>query len=295
MVHTIGNNTPILDNRLCAFYRDAMAVVQRAGIDFLGGGAYALGQYTGIERHTKDLDLFVRPRDAGKTLETLAAAGYRTELSFAHWLGKAFGDDGFVDVIFSSGNGIAQVDDAWFVHAVDANVLGMPIRICPVEEMIWSKAFVMERERYDGADIAHLLLFCGHRLDWKRLVRRFGAHGCVLLNHLLLFGYIYPNERAIIPDAVLNELWQDSQNRPVAGPGEERLCRGTLLSREQYLMDVQHWGYRDARLQPTGNLDPEAIERWTAAIWESGNELRGYKDTEKADLQRAQPQACGDR
>jgi hypothetical protein len=24
--------------------------------------------------------------------------------------------------------------------------------------MIWSKAFVMERERYDGADVAHVIL-----------------------------------------------------------------------------------------------------------------------------------------
>ena len=26
--------------------------------------------------------------------------------------------------------------------------------------MIWSKAFIMERERFDGADVAHLLLHC---------------------------------------------------------------------------------------------------------------------------------------
>ena len=28
------------------------------------------------------------------------------------------------------------------------------------EKIILTKAFVMERERYDGADIAHLLLHC---------------------------------------------------------------------------------------------------------------------------------------
>jgi hypothetical protein len=59
-----------------------------------------------------------------------------------------------------------------------------------VEETIWSKAFVMERERYDGADIAHLLRASAERLDWHRLLERFDAHWPVLLSHLILFGFI---------------------------------------------------------------------------------------------------------
>jgi hypothetical protein len=26
-----------------------------------------------------------------------------------------------------------------------------------VEEMVWQKAFIMERERFDGADVVHLI------------------------------------------------------------------------------------------------------------------------------------------
>ena len=33
----------------------------------------------------------------------------------------------------------------------------MPALVVPAEEMIWSKAFIQERERFDGADIHHLL------------------------------------------------------------------------------------------------------------------------------------------
>ncbi len=58
--------------------------------------------------------------------------------------------------------------------------------------MIWSKAFIMERERYDGADIAHLILACGRDLDWRRLLGRFGRRWRVLLSHLVLFGFVYP-------------------------------------------------------------------------------------------------------
>jgi hypothetical protein len=31
--------------------------------------------------------------------------------------------------------------------------------------------------------------------------------------------------------------------------GNKRLCRGTLLWRKQYLVDVQKWGFHDARLE----------------------------------------------
>src|SRR5262249_17967308 len=151
-----------------------LATLQRAGLPFLVGGAYALERYTCIRRNTKDFDIFVRPADSRRVLDVLAAAGYRTEVTFSHWLGKAYCGDDFLDVIFSSGNGLARVDDEWFLYAVGAEVFGLLVKLCPPEEMIWQKAYIVERERYDGADVAHLLRGCGPRLDWPRLLRRFG-------------------------------------------------------------------------------------------------------------------------
>src|SRR5262249_40232743 len=151
-------------------------VLDEARVPFLVGGAYALAHYTGIVRHTKDFDVFVRPEDCRRGLEAFAGEGLRTELTFPHWLGKAFNGEDFVHVIFRSGNGIAKVDDAWFEHAVSATFLGKPVRLCPVEEIIWSKSFVCERERFDGADINHLLRARGRVLDWRRMLDRFGPH-----------------------------------------------------------------------------------------------------------------------
>ena len=138
-------------------------------------------RYTGIARHTKDFDLFVRRGDIERLFREFEAAGYRTELTFPHWLGKVYHEDAFVDLIFSTGNGVGEVDDAWFEHAVTEEVLGMSVAICPAEEIIWSKAYIMERERFDGADVAHLLLARGESLDWPRLLRRFGPHWRLLL------------------------------------------------------------------------------------------------------------------
>jgi Nucleotidyl transferase of unknown function (DUF2204) len=293
-----------LSAEVAAFYRQAMAVLEQAGISFLVGGAYAFARYTGIVRDTKDFDLFILPRDFDAALAALAAAGYLVERNFPHWLGKAHGADGsFVDLIFGSGNGLTAVDEGWFRHARRGEVLGVQVRLCPPEEMLWSKAFIMERERYDGADVAHLLHCCAEELDWQRLLARFGEHWRVLLSHLVLFDYIYPARpappasaasathppgAARVPAAVIATLigrLSREALEPAAGAegtaggtvsggasgaSADLLCRGTILSRAQYLSDIATHGYLDARLPPSGNLSPEQIEQWTAAIDDDG-------------------------
>jgi hypothetical protein len=259
----------ILSPETAAFYRRAVRLLDEAAVPFLVGGAYALAHYTGIIRHTKDFDVFVRPADCCRVLDLFAAAGYRSELTFPHWLGKVHADGDFVDVIFSSGNGVATIDDGWFSHAEAAEVVGVPVRLCPVEETIWSKAFVVERERYDGADVNHLLRARGAALDWPRLLDRFGPNWRVLLSHLVLFGFAYPSERGQVPAWVLRDLLGRLEAEVEAPPSAERVCQGTLLSREQYLADVREGGYRDARLGPDGTMSARDVRRWTDAIDET--------------------------
>ena len=267
-IHIPGDTTA--DPRLYTFYSQALAALRESNVPFLIGGAYALQHYTGATCPTKDLDLFVFPRDRHRALGVLQALGYHTVLTSPHWLGKAFCGEDHLDVIFSSGNGIAEVDNLWFTHAVDGYLYGIPVRLCPPEEMLWSKAYIMERERYDGADMVHLLRACGEYLDWSRVLRRFGPHWRVLLSHLILFGFIYPAEGDRIPYWVMQELIQRLQHDTHSPSGSERLCQGTLLSRAQYLVDIDTWGYHDARRPPTGRMSAEDIARWTAAIHEKG-------------------------
>jgi hypothetical protein len=252
-----------------AFYRRVMHRLEEQAIPFLVGGAYAFERYTGIGRHTKDFDLFVHPRDVERALQLLAADGCQTGLPFPHWLAKAHRGEDVVDLIFSSGNGVALVDDDWFRHSVAETVLDVPVRLIPAEEMIWSKAFVMERERYDGADVAHILRACAETLDWPRLLHRFGDNWRVLLHHLILFGFIYPCERARLPAAAMRELI-GRLDTELTRSAPDRECQGTLISRAQYLVDVEHWGYGDPRLAPQGNMTVEERERWTAGIAADG-------------------------
>src|SRR5258708_9118711 len=112
----------VLEPEAKAFYCTTLRVFKKANLDVLVGGAYAFARYTGIERHTKDLDVFVRERDFERTLAALAAAGYQTEVPFPHWLGKAHCGENFVDVIYSSGNGIPPTADHRSQHSISANV-----------------------------------------------------------------------------------------------------------------------------------------------------------------------------
>lgn len=247
-------------------YRDALEMLNRSGVPYLVGGTYAFQYYAGIYRSTKDVDIFVRPRDVRRVLDALVRCSFKTEIAFQHWLAKAYHGDQFVDVIYNSGNAVAEVDDEWFAHAIDESVLGEPVKLVPAEEMIWTKSMIMERERYDGADVAHLLRHCAGLLNWDRLVRRFGSHWRVLLSHLILFGFIYPGERSLVPSSLVRELMNRLQAELDVPTRDSKVCQGTLLSRAQYLVDVDEWRYEDARLAPRGNMTDEQIAEWTAGI-----------------------------
>src|SRR5215218_1628520 len=79
-----------LDERTREFYLRSMDVLDRCGVPYCVGGAYALAHYAGIVRHTKDLDFFLRKDDMPRAVEAFDRAGYRTHYTHPHWLAKAY-------------------------------------------------------------------------------------------------------------------------------------------------------------------------------------------------------------
>jgi hypothetical protein len=258
------NQTPT-SVRTRAFYRQVLSVLKAARIPYLVAGGYALRHHVCMRRNTKDLDLFVYPRDVERTLFCLAEAGFSTEFTHPHWLGKAFDGTDFVDIIFSSGNGVCTVDEQFFLHATPGRLFGIDVEWSPVEEIIWSKAFIMERERFDGADVAHLLRAGSDRLDFQRLLDRFDHHWRVLLAHLILFGFIYPSEQTRIPAWLQENLMARLCHETTSCPRSAPVCGGTLLSRAQFLSDLHEWGYLDARIT-AGVMDETQVRAWTKAM-----------------------------
>jgi hypothetical protein len=237
------------------FYRGALDALNRSGIPYMVGGAYALGHHTGIHRETKDLDLFIRLSDAPAVFRLFHVMGTRARTIARHWLGKAVRKDMVIDFVWGFRNGVGKVEDAWFERTVWGPIFGLRVPMLSIEDMVWSKAFVMERDRYDGADIAHLLRAGGRRLDWRVLLERFGSHWPVLLSHLILVDYIFPKARDRALEKVRRDLlerWLRERDGDGVANGK-RLCRGTLFSHTQYVHDLRR-GYHDARLSPTGSL-----------------------------------------
>src|SRR5678815_104968 len=70
------------------FHRRSVAALHAAGIPFLIGGAYMVEVCGAVSRSTKDFDLYIRPNHVKAALRALAHAGYKTELTFPHWLAK---------------------------------------------------------------------------------------------------------------------------------------------------------------------------------------------------------------
>jgi hypothetical protein len=239
----------------------AIQLLSDAGVPFLVGGAYAFSHYTGIYRDTKDLDLFLMKEDADRALEVLGGHEWRTESNVHGWLHKAFWDDFLVDLIYASGNGITVVDEAWFTHSRSAALLGCSCHVPPAEEIFWSKAFVLERERFDGHELTHLLLKAGPTMDWQRLLRRFDRYWEVLLSHLLFFRFAYPSDRDIVPDWLMRELLSRANQTVDEGNWPDKLCRGPIISKVAYQVDIDEWGYQDGNLWDARERQREDAEQ----------------------------------
>jgi hypothetical protein len=228
-------------------FRDAMEALKHAGIRFVVAGAFSLYHYTGVWRYTKDLDLFLLPKDVEEALNVLRDMGYHTRIEAENWLAKAFKRSYMIDLIYGEGNWLHHVDEEWFRRGKRGTVLGVRTLIAPIEEVIHSKAYVADRGRFDGADIVHLIRASGGKLDWRHLYEKFGEHWELLFHYVTLFRFVYPSHKDYIPAWLTKELiarLKDDIDQPERSG---KVCRGTLLDRLSYIHDVEEYGYHDPR------------------------------------------------
>jgi hypothetical protein len=234
-----------------AFYASALRDLAGSGPAFLVGGTYAVSAYTGVTRATKDLDLFCRPGDHLRILARFQDLGYRVEIEDDRWLGKVRAAEDFFDLIFASWDGSFPVSEEWFEPAPQIELFGTKVRLVAPTELVWSKALVQRRDRYDGADIATIILKQHARIDWRRLLGYMDLHWEVLLMHLLNFRWAFPSERDAVPRWLMDELLARARLQLELPPPQTRICRGRMLSRIDYEPAVRDWGFAD----PDGNME----------------------------------------
>lgn len=251
-------------------YKRALSALNAGGIPYVVTGAYAIYEYTGIYRETKDLDLFVEPAHVVPAMRVLREEGFRTRLEQAHWLAKAKLGEHFVDIIFGMGNGLALVDHDWYLHSQPAILAARQVRVAPAEELIWHRLFISERHRQDMADILHLILCVGHRLSWERIVEKTGPHWQLLLSKLQMFEYVYPEATGRVPAWVMETLLEKARAEAARTRSGELITRGTLISRFSFAIDVNEWGLRDLREELIAAMEarPAIREIAESDIWD---------------------------
>jgi hypothetical protein len=227
-----------------SLFREVLSVLEEKKIPYAVSGAFALRQHTGISRFTKDLDLFLSPDQVPNALVELREHGFVCDILDPVWLAKARRDEFFVDLITGMSNALITVDQCWIDRAKPAMIVGVKTRVLAPEELLASKLFVIRRERFDGADIAHIIYGTGGELDWDRVLALVGEHWEMLLWALVLFRYIYPAQTNYVPAA----LWQDLISRYmylVQHPDPKAPFRGSLVDDNMFAIDVKEWGLED--------------------------------------------------
>jgi len=225
-------------------YRDVLLAMNEHGIPYAVAGAFALQKYTGIWRMTKDLDLFVKASDVPAALEHLCDQGFCCETLDPVWLSKAHRGEYFVDLISGMSNATIVVDDSWFKRTQPAVIAGVQSRIISAEDLIASKVFVLRRERFDGADIAHIIYRTKGQVEWDRILQLACEHWEIVLFALVLFRYVYPAHTDYVPA----DLWQDLLSRYmhlVQHPDPKAPFRGSLVDDNIFSIDVRDWGLED--------------------------------------------------
>jgi nucleotidyltransferase DUF2204 len=224
-----------------ALYREVLQVMEERRIPYAVSGAFALREYTGISRMTKDLDLFLTAEDSARALYYLRRQGFQCEVCDPVWLAKAHRDGYFVDLITGMSNAVLVVEPSWIERARPANIVGIKTRVLAPEELLASKLFVTRRERFDGADIAHVIYGTRGKIEWNRVMGLVGEHWEMLLWALLFFRYAYPAQTNFVPAS----LWQELLGRlssDIAKHQPQAPFRGSLVDDNMFAIDLKEWG-----------------------------------------------------
>lgn len=222
-------------------FKEVLSVFEQTGIKYAVAGAYALNAHTGICRDTKDLDVFLTAQHAELALRCLGERGFACEICDPVWLYKVHRNGYFVDLITGMSNAVLTVQDAWIERSCPAMVEGVQSRVLAAEELLASKLFVVRRERFDGADIAHVIYGTRGNLDWGRILELAGESWEMLYWALILFHFVYPAQSDYVPRRVWDRLtarFQDSISHP--DPGAK--FRGSLVDEKMFAIDVKDWG-----------------------------------------------------
>lgn len=213
-------------------YECVLSRIAATRMPFALGGAIAYAGYTGRMRNTKDLDIYVVPEDRDQAVSCLIACGlvdYFDELPYDRsWIYRGKKNDAIMDVIFAMANGRTKVTREWLDRGPLVEARGQHFRIIPPEELIWSKLYVVQRERCDWPDVLNVIDSVGPTLDWDHLLSLLGEDRPLLRSVISVYSWITPEGAIRLPRSLWRKLDLRSPNK-------------TEHKERMHLLDTRPW------------------------------------------------------
>ena len=205
------------------------------------GGGFALATFTGRWRDTKDIDFYIHPGDRDTVVASLTRAGfedYFPQRSYDRkWIYRSIKSGVIVDIIWAMANQRAQVDERWFECATPAQIRGEKLQVLPMEEFLWCKLYIMQRDHCDWTDVFNLVYANGNHLDWVHIINRLEEDVPLLRAMLEIYSWLCPKKARRLPAT----LWKQLK---MIDPSKNRLrARRDHI----WLLDTRAWF---AALQP---------------------------------------------
>lgn len=220
-------------------YIKALTAVAEKGVPFALGGAFAVWNYTGIWRHTHDIDIFTTPENVQPAADALTDAGFDDLGEQApgdrEWIYHAVKTDIIVDIIWRFANRLTMVTSDWIDRGSPGEFLGVDVKFIPMEELVWSKIFTMNKHRCDWPDIMRIFRANCASFNWQRLLDLLGDHWLLLAGVIDVFDWQFPADSSCIPLDIRQELIRrriDYKPEPNA-PAREKLLDPWIHTRPE--------------------------------------------------------------
>jgi predicted nucleotidyltransferase len=182
--------------------RETVETLEQTGVPYVLMGGIGSASH-GRPRWTHDIDVFIRPEDAARSVRALAERGFEVEETYPEWLYKAFKREVMVDLIFTSAGGIL-LDEEMISRAPVIDFKGVSVRVIPPEDLIVIKAVVHEEHMpRHWHDALAVLAVCD--LDWDYLERRARQYGARRVLSLLVYGQ---SNDMIVPAGPVRRLFE---------------------------------------------------------------------------------------
>ena len=149
--------------------KKAAGALREAEVPFALGGGLAVWARGGA-RTEHDVDFFVKPEDAQRAQDVLAAAGLRPETPPEGWLLKAWDGDTLVDLIFEPMGG--AVDDDLIGRAEELDVYAVKMPVASLEDVLVTKLLALNEQRLDFGGVLEIARAVREQLDWDEVRQR---------------------------------------------------------------------------------------------------------------------------